>query len=749
VNDERGVTPPTTPPGGEPALDEAAARARARAAALVAPLDPEQREAVLSIDAPTLVVGGAGSGKTRLLAHRIAWLVAGREVPPRRILAISPSVRGAEELRFRAQRLLGEKLRGAWIGPLPDLCQRLLRAHASAIGRRSSFAVLSPTEARTLVRRAAQEVNAPVEGPALARLVETISSVKNLVASADAVGDVYHAYEALLVRENALDSDDVILSVLRLLDESESFRERYRRRFQHVLVDRFEDLPRPQLEVVRILGAGGSVLLCGDDDQSLLPRAPDFAAFAATLGDTRRIALRHAYRGTRRIVYVADRVIRNNPARLPKEQGFERRRGQRVIVAGFGDENEEAAYVVRWVQRLHDDGEASLGRTAIMFRHDVQARPLEEALARAGLPYRVASGLRFYERREIRDAMCYLRLAISGGEPAALARIANVPRRGIGPASVRTIARLQKKYRITMAEAALRAAQLPRVTAQRAGALADLGRLLSELDEVARRGSTAELIDFVVERTGYGAMLADLATEEEETRREGLDELRGLARSFPGPAAEGLPRLFERAAQAGVIPWAVASDEDDAQGRVAARARSEGHEVQLLSYPAAKGREFDAVFMIGLEEGVLPRSRALDPTSGSPEAIEAERRLCYVGMTRARNRLFMTWAQTRTLHGKTRSARPSRFLTEAGRRVRWFRLGSARPGHLREDQPAPVTPEESVLGVVREGQSVVHPRYGAGVVVAVHEGAQPMVTVRFETDGEKRLALHLARLRPG
>jgi len=696
----------------------------ARAQAVVSNLDEDQRAAALA-RGPALVVGGAATGKTRVLAHRIAYLCAGGQAAPRRILAFARTKRDAGLLRLRAERLLAFPLHGAWIDTFHDVCLRILRAHATAFGRKATFTILGESEARVLVRHAADGVEGARPFSA-ARLQELIGAAKEArVVPEGAVGEVYLRYEQALARANAVDADDLVRHVLALLENDAELAAKYRRRFSHVLVDDYEDTTASQRELVaRLAGPAGDLLVALDEDQALVPDAAAAAAdFRARFSDAPSHLLTTTYRSSGRISYVAARIIAHNERPGRPELRSARRKGQRVVSAVLADEDEEAVHVVRWIQRLARKSETPLGRIAILYRHSVMARAFEEALVRAGVPYHVASGPRFYERREIKDVLAYLRLGVGGGDPIALARIANVPRRGIGPASVATIARLCKASKITMAEAALRAASLPRVTAARAGALADLGRLLTDLGDSAHKLSAAELIDYVIERSGYGRLLSELSRAEEESRREGLDELRGIARALPGAAVDSAPRLFERVALVSGVPWLAGMDEE----ATPAPRGDEG--VALLTFGEAKGRDFEMVFMTGLEEGILPGTRAL---AQGPAAIAAERRLAYVVMTRARSRLVLTRALARTLFGQTRPGEPSRFIAEAGRRVRHFRLGGSR---------APRAAEPAALSAVREGQRVLHQRYGLGLVTRFETGPQPMVSVRFDDGSERRLAL--------
>jgi DNA helicase-2/ATP-dependent DNA helicase PcrA len=772
-------------------------RLRARAEAILAPLDEAQRAASLVVG-PAIVVGSAGTGKTRVLAHRLAYLCAGLQVPPRRILALTRTERDAEELRARAQRLMVFPLHGAWLGTFHEVCQRILRAHAATLGRKASFVIVGEADARTLIRRAARVAGADPDRHPPARLQELIAAHKRSRTSPEGtVGDVYRAYEAALAEANAFDSDDLLRHVIGLLEHDPMLRAKYRRRFEHILVDHFEDTTPPQRELLRWLGAplgagpvatppapttpngARHVLVVSDPDQALTPVGvaappPRPARVEDFLGDfpgARRLDLAHDHRSTKRIHRAAARLIVHTPGPRVTADAVTRR-GRALVSAACADEITEAALVVRWVARIARVANVAPARTAILVRQPIMARPFEEALVRAGLPYRVVGGLRFYERREIKDVLAYLRLTLGGGDPAALARIANVPRRGIGPASVATLASMRKRSKITMAEAALRAASLPRVTAQRAGALADLGRMLQDLDEAARRLPCAELIDFVVERSGYGRLLGELSRAEEETRREGIDELRGLARAFAGPAAEALPRLFAQVALVSGAPWIAEpvwpalhppwegdeNDEGDEDGDADAYepptpgrssvAPGDDRCVQLATYAEAKGRDFDVVFLTGMEEGVLPHERAL---RYGDAGIEADRRLCYVAMTRARARVVFTHALSRTLLGRTRAGAPSRFLAETGRRVKRLRPPPSEP--LKPSKPvnkiAPpiATAAPHMVNVVKAGQRVVHDRYGVGLVLSV-EGDVGFVVVEFENPeiGEKRLSLAHARL---
>ncbi len=700
-------------------------RGRTRGVAILAPLDEAQRAAASAIEGPTLVLAAAGAGKSRVLAHQIAFACAAGRVAPRRILALVSSPEDGEALAQRAARLLGAPLHGAWIGTLRDACLKILRSHAGAVGRRASFEILDESDARTLIRGVARELGVDLAVDTPARLQEAIAAVKTQgVAPTGIVARVFPAYEAALAAANAFDPDDLLHHVGRLLADDEALRRKYRRRFEQIFVDDFQDTGPLQRRLLLLVGGEeGNVHAAADPDAAVTPvTAPEPAdplAFPSLWPSARLFRLETHYRSTKRIVYVAGRLAARNPGlHIPMKPI--RRRGQRVVALTAGDEQEEAALVVRWIRRLARRGQA-LDRMAILVRQPVLLRPFEEALVKERVPYRVRGGPRFYERREIKDTLAYLHLCLPPGSPEALARIANAPRRGIGPASVRTLARIQQQHGVGLAEAAMRAASLPRVTAARAGALADLGRLLNDLEEAARRLGAADLIEYVVERSGYGTLLGELSSASNaETRREGIDELRGIARGFPGFATESLPPLFARVALVGSAP-------PPAEG------------VQLMTLAASRGSEVDVVFLSGLEEEVIPSRRAI---AAGEAAIQSERRLVYLGMTRARNRLILLSALARTMQGEVRSGAPSRFLEEAGRRVRRFRVGAARAAVRAEAQPGQIA--EPLLQV-REGQRVSHASWGVGVVVA-SDGK--FVTVRFDEAGEKRLSLVLARLRP-
>lgn len=705
---------------------------------ILLPLDEEQRAAVTPMSGSVLVIGGAGTGKTRLLHRRLAYLCAVQGVPPRRILVVTPTDDAAGLTYARVQVLWGAELRGAWLGTVSSVCLRILRAYATKLGRRKSFTVLSEASVRTFVRQAAREVGMDPEAVSVSRLREALSAHKQRGTSEPFEPSAfYEAYQRALVRANAFDADDVRVDVLSLLEHR--VREKYQRRFDHVLIDDAETLRGPEVEVLRHLVSPTCQVYALSDP--LRTRATDWQdAFPWA----ERHVLARNYRSTGRILYVVSRLLRRVPVDVPAPIAT-RKRGARVVCVQVGDEDEEADLVARWTARLVRREESSLASVAILYARHLQARVFEEALARAGLPYRAARGQRFYERREIRDVLCYLRMGMSGGDPAALACVANVPRRGIGPASVAMIARLQKRDRISLGEAALLCAELPRVTAQRAGALADLGRLLKDLGEASHRLPLAELIPFVVERTGYQSLLDELPPIEAQSRREGIGELCDLSRGFAGPATEALPQLFRRVAATGAIPWAEPDqdqDDDESQSsRRLSRQRSDSSRgVRLLTLGDARGLEFKVVFLTGLEEDVLPRRGEVD----------GDRRLLYLGLTRARNRVIFTHAASRRVSGHARAAEPSRFLREVGRRVRRFRLGGARAEAFAQKDSAHVLAhgaDSAPFSSVCEGAHVVHARYGQGVVLRV-DPLPGTADVEFEAVGKKRLLLALAHLRP-
>jgi DNA helicase-2/ATP-dependent DNA helicase PcrA len=707
-------------------------------------LNPAQREAVTHGDGPLLVLAGAGSGKTRVIAYRIAWLLGARGVSPRHLLAVTFTNKAAGEMARRVERLLEPVGIGApVVGTFHAVCVRILRQSGRHVGLPAHFTIYDEDDRLALVRECMKEGELAERGFTPATAVHRISYWKNqMVPVSEALREargpweqkaalVYSRYDKRLKEIGAVDFDDLLLYVVRLFQEVPEVRDWYRGLWRHLLVDEYQDTNRAQYRIIRALTAAHrNITVVGDPDQSIYRwRGADIAnilEFERDYPGTRVVRLEQNYRSTRRILAVAAGVIAHNQQRKDKGLWTENPEGEPPGVYRAWDEHEEAGFVAQTLLTLRGEGMPWDG-LAIFYRTNAQSRVLEDALRRARIPYVIVGGVRFYERKEVKDALAYLRLLVNPADDVAFRRAIATPARGIGP---QTLARLDevaaRQGRPLLAVAADPPADLRGKAARGLGDFAALiGRLTGERDKLP----PPALIDVLLTASGYRQALEEERSPEAQARLENLEEL--IA------AAEDYLQSTEDATLEGFLDSvALMTDVDEL--------KSTDGRVTMMTLHSAKGLEFPVVFITGLEEGVFPHARSLD----DPDEIEEERRLCYVGITRARQRLYLTWAVHRRLHGYD-AAQPSRFLSEMpAEHLRPLNArGQARPA------PSPALAEPvSADGAgedlpFRVGARVSHARWGEGMVVGVErEGADTIVTVRFASVGRKRLSLQYAHL---
>jgi DNA helicase II / ATP-dependent DNA helicase PcrA len=624
--------------------------------ALLANLNAPQRRAVEHRGSPLLVVAGAGSGKTRVLTYRVAHLIATGDVTPWQVLAITFTNKAADEMRERLVGLVGPVAEKMWVSTFHAACVRILRTHAERLGYRKSFTIYDDADSRRLVEQVCRELNIDSKRIAPRAIQASISGAKAELVRPEAyrdaaqgvferrIGDVYLEYQRRLVAASAMDFDDLLVNTVRLLRECPDVLDAYRKRFVHVLVDEYQDTNRAQNEIVLMLGAqSGNVTVVGDPEQAIygFRRADirNILEFEAAFPAAAVIPLEQNYRSTQTILDAANAVIANNVTRIPKELWAESERGARIRRFRAEDEYEEANWIVSEVRRLHDTEPLDHGDMAVFFRTNAQSRALEDAFMRAEIPYKVVGGTRFYERREVKDVMAYLQVLANPADEVAARRIANVPRRGVGDRSVERLADWARQNELSFA-AAFGFCEEAGVSGKAAKGIAELRRLLEDLRRMREAGTgPGELVAEVVERTGYLAELETEDTVESRGRIENVAELATGASRFAD-----LDEFLESVA--------LVSDSDDLQG--------DGTRVSLMTLHTAKGLEFPAVFLVGMEDGIFPHLRALD----DPLQLEEERRLCYVGITRAQRHLYVTHAWSRTTWGMASHAIPSRFLSE-------------------------------------------------------------------------------------
>ena len=623
---------------------------------LVEGLNGPQRRAVEHRGAPLLVVAGAGSGKTRVLTHRVAHLIATGDITPWQVLAITFTNKAADEMRDRLVGLLGPVAKKMWISTFHAACVRILRANAERIGYRKSFTIYDDVDSRRLIEQVQRDLNIDTKKLPPRGVQAAISGAKaELLSPSDYTGtaqsvferriaDVYVEYQQRLRASSAMDFDDLLTETVRLLRECPDVLDGYRKRFLHVLVDEFQDTNLAQNEIVLMLGAEHhNVCIVGDTDQAIFGfRRADIRnimEFEEAFPDAAVIPLEQNYRSTKTILDAANAVIANNVTRVPKELWTEGVAGERIRRFRADDEYDEAAWITSEIRRLVDTEPLLYSDIAVFFRTNAQSRALEDALMRSELPYKLVGGTRFYDRREVKDLVAYLRVLANPADEVSARRIVNVPRRGVGDASVEKIASYARQHELSFA-AALVFSDDAGVSGKAAKGVASLRGLLEDLRRMLEAGvGPGELVVAVAERTGYLADLEAEDTVEARGRIENIAELSGGAAAF-----DTLDEFLESVA--------LVSDADDLGG--------DESRVSLMTLHTAKGLEFPAVFLVGMEDGVFPHLRALD----DPLQLEEERRLCYVGITRARSHLYVTHAWSRTQWGSTSHAIPSRFLSE-------------------------------------------------------------------------------------
>ena len=725
---------------------------------LLQDLNEPQREAVEAPDGPLLIFAGAGSGKTRVLTHRIAYVIASRGVRAEEICAVTFTNKAAREMRTRVEQLIGESIRGMWLGTFHALGARLLRRDGDAVGIARDYTIYDEADRLAALRNAIRAEGIDDKRYTPSRVGAAISAAKNELIDArdyqakahadleQTVGRVYWAYEHELDAASALDFDDLLFRAVVLLRDVDAVREHYQTRFRHLFIDEYQDTNRAQYGLVKLLAAQHrNVTVVGDDDQSVYAfRGADvrnILAFERDYPDARTVTLEQNYRSTQPILDIAHAVIRKNERRAPKQLWTELRGGEPVRLISVYDEREEALAVCSEIERLVGREGISLSECAVLYRTNAQSRAFEEVLLRRGIPYRLVGGVRFYDRKEVKDVLAYLRLCANPRDAVSFGRVVNVPRRKIGDRTVAELEKLARRKGLAPLEAARHLEEAETLGPDAMQALTSFALLMERLSDEARRLPLPVLLDHVLTDTGYREMLQD-RTREGEERWANVVELSGLAAEFADvPAPDGLFQFLENVA----LVSDVDSVDDSASG------------VMLITLHQVKGLEFDVVFVAGLEEGLLPHVRSIEDGDAG---IEEERRLTYVGITRARRHLYLLHAFRRHLYGAPQQAEASRFLREVprelyevpvrpgGRLVDDVRLpGSVRQAiHARAVQPNPVTlaPQR-----YREGMRVAHERYGEGVVLksTMTRGGEELV-IKFDEAGVKIFAVGDAKLWP-
>ncbi len=704
-------------------------------------LNEAQREAVLHTEGPLLVVAGAGSGKTRVLTHRVAHLIRACGVKPNEILAITFTNKAAGEMRERLERMLGRTARAIWILTFHAACGRIFRAEAQRLGYRSTFTIYDQADQVRLVKACLEELGRDPKRFTPRGIHAQISNAKNRLVSSEAymarvssfydqtVAEVYQLYQRRLFGSNAVDFDDLLMLTVDVLERFPEALERWQKAFRYVLVDEYQDTNHAQYRLLQLLaGRHRNVFAVGDPDQSIYgfrgAEISNILDFERDFPGARVIALEQNYRSRNAILRAANAVIEHNRERKPKRLFSELGDGDPVQVIEVEDEHAEARFVAAEIARLVEEGRSG-SEIAVFYRTNAQSRVLEDVLVRQDVPYQVIGGPRFYERAEIKDAVAYLNVLVNPADAVSLLRIANRPRRGLGDTSLQRLVATADAHGISLWEAMADpdAAGLGTAAAR---AVRGFRSLMEGLMAAAHELELDELVEAVLDRTGTIEAYEAERTIEARGRIENLQELVGVAREYRAQTEE--PSLADF-----LQSISLTSDQDEL--------RDERGVVTLMTLHNAKGLEFRAVFMIGMEEGIFPHSRSIEE-----QGVEEERRLCYVGMTRAMEQLTLTHAMARTLYGRRDYNLPSRFLDELPAEVVRERLRPASwSSYASPRQAASSTRELRQAPSLETGDSVRHASLGDGVVTRIEPGG--IVTVRFAEDGsERKLMLEYAPL---
>ncbi len=729
-------------------------------------LNPDQLDAVVHGDGPLLIVAGAGSGKTRVLTHRIAHLINDEGVSPFRILAITFTNKAADEMRQRVEALVGPVAKKMWVSTFHAACVRILRRDGNRLGYPSSFSIYDQADAERLTGYVIRDLGLDPKKFTARGVHATISAAKNDLVRADEytakassiferkIADIYTEYQTRLERAGAMDFDDLLTVTVRLFQVCPDVLESYQERFEHVLVDEYQDTNRAQNELVLLLAAKHrNITVVGDSDQSIYRwRGADMRnilEFEQAFPDVTTILLEQNYRSTQTILDAANAVIENNVSRKPKTLWTESGQGNRIVRYHADDEGDEAQWVSHTIADLHDGGDHRWGDVAVFYRTNAQSRVVEESLMRSGIPYKVVGGTKFYDRREIKDLLAYLKAVANPADEISVKRVLNVPKRGVGDTTVGRLDVWANSHGITFMEALRHADEAGVGTASQRG-IHQFLQLMDGLAELTADGP-GEVLQAALDRSGYLDELEAEHTVESAGRLENLGELVGSAREFPTVAG-----FLEQIA--------LVADTDQIE--------DDDSKVTLMTLHSAKGLEYPVVFVVGAEEGVFPHIRALT----EPEELEEERRLAYVGITRAREKLYLSHAWSRTLFGSTQYNPPSRFLDEIpvelvehlgeGRRTSGRASYRSDGGGRREgwtawsDRVADAGRERIVDAALTAGQrgaaastgaedmglrigdDVRHAKFGEGVILMIEgAGDKAEAVVRFPGVGEKRLLL--------
>ena len=717
-------------------------------------LNDRQKEAVLHGEGPLLILAGAGSGKTRVLTHRIAYLIEERGIFPGNILAITFTNKAANEMKERVAHLLDDNVEDIWMGTFHSVCVRILRRDIDKIGYERSFSIYDRDDQITLMKECIKELNLNKDMFNERSLLNVISSLKDKMTPPDSyinqnygdyyyrnVGELYALYEKKLKQNNALDFDDLIIKTIELFNKSPQVLDYYQKKFKYIFVDEFQDTNKSQYELVRLLSQWyKNLCVVGDDDQSIYGwRGADITNILNLEKDfpnTKIIKLEQNYRSTKNILEVANHVIKNNYDRKDKRLWTENEKGQKVVVEGLSDSDEEAYFVVNKIGELMKEGYKP-SDFAVLYRTNAQSRSFEEAFIKNNIPYKIVGGLRFYDRKEIKDIIAYLKLIQNPVDDISLKRIINVPRRGIGNATLEKLEEYAREDGESIYSVLFNIDEIPGLSARAKNSLMKFMNMINKFIAMKEVMGVRDFIEEVIYGVGYIKELEEDGSLEARTRLDNIKEFLSVAVDFEMRNPDGSLEDF-------LANISLLSDID--------KTEDVDNSVTLLTVHSAKGLEFPVVFLVGMEEGLFPISRALE----SESELEEERRLCYVAITRAEKLLYITYAKLRTIYGSTNYTLPSRFIkeipqdlvtssvnrkgTNSGQLIRVIDYSSRERSGLETGYKSSVDNSE-----IKVGSKVNHKKWGLGTVVQTKDRDQDMeLVIAFDKVGLKRLLLSIA-----
>lgn len=705
---------------------------------IIKDLNKEQKEAVLATEGPVLVIAGAGSGKTRLLVHRIAYLVRVKKVSPRNILAVTFTNKASEEMKERVKKLLGGAFsRQPWMGTFHHIAVRILRAEIEKIGYKRSFVIYDDSDQLALVKKIMKEKEIPSEQFNPRAMLSVISRAKGELRSVKEyirgesfferiVARIYEAYQKALRENSALDFDDILQKTVELFQKFPDILEKYQNLFRYILVDEYQDTNHAQYVLVNLLSERHrNLCVVGDDWQSIYSfRGADvrnILNFEQDYPEARVVRLERNYRSTQKILDAAHGIISKNIQRKDKKIWTDKAGEHKIAIKKVSDEQEEAGFIVLEIQKIMESENVLFNDFVVLYRTNAQSRAIEEAFLEAAMPYRVIGGVRFYERREIKDFLAFLRFVHNPSDEISLERIINLPRRGIGNVTLGKWTKLARDCNLDFLSASQKIADAAEINPAKIDAIAKFSAIIGRLRGVARRVPITDLMDSILVETGYQKLLLSEG-EAGQIRYENVRELFTVAEKYKKEKGlQGLALFLEEVA--------LMASTDNIDSRAGA--------VHLMTLHAAKGLEFDTVFIAGMEEGLFPHSRSLIDVSD----MEEERRLAYVGITRAKYRVYLLWAVTRNIFGSVRVNMPSRFLEDIPENL------ISRPGEERyKVKTAKKEKKEDKKNNFdfKDGQRVRHPSFGEGVVISLE---RDIVTVAFMKAGLKKISAKMGKLK--